>query len=879
MTNQLATSIANDTDVCSALSTQLWTSIPDRDTAAGFLRSADTRDYLEELLFSVRLQLDLRPLRADFVEYAQESVAPLDKSGAESLFLALETAATTALRTAGTASRIRDKEAVKHARDTIEHYESLRTQRRRHRLKASVIRATVLRIHKRVLSANTDFSPEGLDRSFESATTIEQIYVPPSFCSGGAAVCPLTEVTADINRLLVLGDPGGGKSTLTRYLCFQQSLRGLAGEQNALPLLIPLRRYTQDSRGFDAIAREILQESEYQVTPRAAEYLIESGRVMMIFDGLDEVLDRSQRRDTVARIATIAALRERCPIVVTSRAVGYGQSPLPEEFKSFCIQPFSDEQVEQYVSKWFTIAEQPEFATRFMIESEHAEDLRSNPLMLSLMCSLYKGSGYIPRNRPEIYEKCSLLMFDRWDRTRAIPTNFGYDDLAPALRRLASDMQAHSEHRMSLSDMRTSLTSLFAETRTRNRDQNLARADAILEVAQGRHWIFDVAGKSSSGEDCLTFRHSTFQEYFYADWLVKEADSSEALASTLMPLLISGARFVVCDLATQIYSRQRTRGADALLRSIHALPPAQPGAIYVAQYFVRSIHDVLLHEDTQNLLLAYCATTLADAILADYPLADGDALGASLGNLAIDMPRVRQMYLDEALAGSRTAEQGAVLLIRGCIFDLVQQETVQRFVADCASHYATSQTIAAYAHFSRMISVDALVNFHGPDSFLFRTALGSISVPAPIGAFIDSLEGGDPSVPSEAVIDKIASLLRDAVGTHLPDYLTPGRLSARTLQFLSLAGRALLFLIWSLEVEHELERLEDSWPSDLLPGLVSANELRKRGRATATEVASTWWWKYLEPSADSSHRGDKDRLLYADWITGKTSWLRRREDC
>ena len=40
--------------------------------------------------------------------------------------------------------------------------------------------------------------------------------------------------------------------------------------------------------------------------------------------------------------------------------------------------------------------------------------------MLALMCSIYRDENYIPRNRPEIYEKCSKMLFERWDKSRGI---------------------------------------------------------------------------------------------------------------------------------------------------------------------------------------------------------------------------------------------------------------------------------------------------------------------------------------------------------------------------------------------------------------------------------------------------------------------------
>ena len=36
------------------------------------------------------------------------------------------------------------------------------------------------------------------------------------------------------------------------------------------------------------------------------------------------------------------------------------------------------------------------------------------------MCNIYRGEGYIPRNRPDVYEKCADMLFERWDKRRDI---------------------------------------------------------------------------------------------------------------------------------------------------------------------------------------------------------------------------------------------------------------------------------------------------------------------------------------------------------------------------------------------------------------------------------------------------------------------------
>jgi hypothetical protein len=59
-------------------------------------------------------------------------------------------------------------------------------------------------------------------------------------------------------------------------------------------------------------------------------------------------------------------------------------------------------------------------AAAFVTESAPIPDLRSNPLMLSLMCVLYRGEGYIPQHRVQVYRSCADLLFHRWDTGRHI---------------------------------------------------------------------------------------------------------------------------------------------------------------------------------------------------------------------------------------------------------------------------------------------------------------------------------------------------------------------------------------------------------------------------------------------------------------------------
>ena len=171
----------------------------------------------------------------------------------------------------------------------------------------------------------------------------------------------------------------------------------------------------------------------------AVSHYLLLGQAAVCFDGLDEILTISRRRDYVELISLFSDAYPMCPVLVTSRRVGYQDAPLSEAFGEYQLSQFSDQEVEGYVAEFLNVCgnekkiKAVERAVIFMEQtSRHASDLRNNPLMLGLMSWLFMNNETVPKNRPEIYAECALLMFEKWDKNRDIqaniPPDFNYWD-------------------------------------------------------------------------------------------------------------------------------------------------------------------------------------------------------------------------------------------------------------------------------------------------------------------------------------------------------------------------------------------------------------------------------------------------------------------
>ena len=243
-----------------------------------------------------------------------------------------------------------------------------------------------------------------------------------------------------VRSLVVVGDPGAGKSTFTDKLCFDIASPGRHARAVA-PLVVVLREFVADAppetpEALLSYALLVL-ESRYGIDcdlPLLQRSLM-LGRLVVVFDGLDELLGFvSARSDAAARRRLYNPLSRsiggrRFPTArgTSIRLWTLSASTSCASGRLTCSRSSSTPHVG---CDWSAAAADdaaqltPEEVhakvAGFMTESERIEDLRSNPLMLALLCRMYKGPGTLPRTRPAVYQRCARMLFETWDSERGI---------------------------------------------------------------------------------------------------------------------------------------------------------------------------------------------------------------------------------------------------------------------------------------------------------------------------------------------------------------------------------------------------------------------------------------------------------------------------
>jgi tetratricopeptide (TPR) repeat protein len=423
--------------------------------------------------------------------------------------------------------------------------------------------------------------------NYDSTRTIsvEDLYIPPHFSYDldGPNAITAFELDKRIYRTVILGHPGAGKSSYARSLCHRIATTYRSDTfAGPIPFLVELRDYAAAKSATDVSLVEYLGQlatSRYQTRPpsNALEYLLRSGRLLLVLDGLDELLETVDRRDIRSDIEVFATRYPSVSMLVTSRIIGYTEAPLDDDrFRLLYMKGFEDAQVADYAQHWFRLSvtaseDANDFATEFMKESAEVADLRSIPLLLSLMCSIYRRKRYLPRHRAGVYQECAEMLFDRWDRSRKLLVDRPLDaHLVPALQHVAYWIFREPKRRFGVTG--PELVDHLRDYVYREVIDDRARANRIaqefFDYCRGRGWVLVPCGTRSDDQELFRFAHETFLEFFTAGWLASSDMSAEKVAEALLPRIAVGEWDMVGLLVVQLRNNASRGSGNEFVRAL-----------------------------------------------------------------------------------------------------------------------------------------------------------------------------------------------------------------------------------------------------------------------------------------------------------------------
>lgn len=380
---------------------------------------------------------------------------------------------------------------------------------------------------------------------------------------------------------VVIGHPGVGKSSLANYL-IRSACR--VSDRPLIPCLVELRKFIVAQRSNPSLSladyicaqiRAVSSQLSRSSIEDVVQYSLFSGNILLIYDGLDEILSSHLRKETATRIKNFSATHERAAHIITSRAVGYDPFPFLSG-NHYRIAEFTDKQILSYVKR-STVhilpikpTERESFCTKFMEQAhKRVDDLSRIPLLLALMVVLFHSRGQdLPDQRYQIYEECSELLFQTWDESREIdpelPDRYRMHQLLMVLARLIFEDEA-LQGGVSFDWLVDQCTVFFARVYA----GDFARAKHIGTLftrhITDRAWVFSLVG-----HDLFEFTHRTFLEYYYSVSLGEKLETLEQVLEGILPWVRHGQQHVVSHLCLQREVGESLDKADRVIRFLES---------------------------------------------------------------------------------------------------------------------------------------------------------------------------------------------------------------------------------------------------------------------------------------------------------------------
>ncbi len=258
----------------------------------------------------------------------------------------------------------------------------------------------------------------------------------------------------DQRAFVILGDPGSGKSTLLHLLALvyakgidaiKKHLKASEQEFDRLPIFVPLAAYDDMLRTEKGMSLFEFLPKYYDRRQMIAgleplfKRAMESGKALVLFDGLDEVIESTTRGYVASQVT--AMINEYAPrgvrFVMTSRFVGYREAPIGGDVPHLSVLDFGKEEIKTFIHKWANAYETfagggrrtPEtIRLAHQLEKDLLEDVESissvrrlaaNPLMLTMLALLRRQVGRLPHRRIDLYKRYMDTIIENWVEARS----------------------------------------------------------------------------------------------------------------------------------------------------------------------------------------------------------------------------------------------------------------------------------------------------------------------------------------------------------------------------------------------------------------------------------------------------------------------------
>ena len=231
----------------------------------------------------------------------------------------------------------------------------------------------------------------------------------------------ISDVFERVGRsLLILGEPGAGKTTTLLELAREMIDRAERDPSEKIPIVFNLSSWTDPKQTLNEWMAEEMRDN-YRIQKKIAETWIENDALLPLLDGLDEVV--SERRAACIDAINGYLDEHSAQAVICCRKEEY--EALDAELKlesAVLLQPLTPEQIDGYLERL-----SPDLGSlrQLLKYDRELQEFAKTPLILSIMTLAYRGMsieelkslGSIEDLRRHLLKTYVDRMFERTGRT------------------------------------------------------------------------------------------------------------------------------------------------------------------------------------------------------------------------------------------------------------------------------------------------------------------------------------------------------------------------------------------------------------------------------------------------------------------------------
>ncbi len=341
-------------------------------------------------------------------------------------------------------------------------------------------------------------------------------------------------------RLLILGQPGSGKTTLMKWI----ALQCLKKEKDPffsrfIPVFISLKDLGKDpdhtfrKKNIVNLTVQLLEEENISADSFLDDRLKADG-LLFLLDGLDEIGDEKVRREAIEWIQKQYIYENS--LIITSRFPGLHRAAglkFRDDIPVFEIQDFDMEDVDAFLQNWYRdveiavtgeqhiqkAVEQGEKRHKDLMNiiKTHAKlkELAVNPLLLTIIAIVHRTRAVLPRERHKLYEECLKVMIELWNlANRKLDISFSYDNSMAHLANIAVMLMEKERREIDKKEIEECCLPLEIEGQTRD--------TFLKEMVVKAGLLYESEGKYG-------FLHLTFQEFLAAWYFSHSKNQNEIL--------------------------------------------------------------------------------------------------------------------------------------------------------------------------------------------------------------------------------------------------------------------------------------------------------------------------------------------------------------